>query len=317
MTTIKVMANDQDLTIVEKPILASGDLGTVILHADFSAEWDGYAKTAVFYQNEKNTFHAILDGNGECVIPWEALKSEGVLFFGIFGAKNDTRKTSEVVKYRIRKGAWSEETNPSDPTPDIYTQILAAYSKCAPAGYGLGGMTRQIANGEYLASYNSTGFYSWGENCPDMPFDGGSMIAVKRGDAYVHQLAFRDSSYNTEIVIRKNTDGNWGEWEWVNPPMLPDVEYRTTERYMGKPVYTKLISCGELVNNKTVAVCVIGNEKIIRGVAAIEGRGNMPFKFAGASQYDCYATFDNAIYLYSSGGYDGYQVYAQVWYYKV
>ncbi len=39
-----------------------------------------------------------------------------------------------------------------------------------------------------------------------------------------------------------------GETEWINPPMELDETYRTTERYQGKPVYTKLIDCGELPN---------------------------------------------------------------------
>ena len=30
-------------------------------------------------------------------------------------------------------------------------------------------------------------------------------------------------------------------WEWVNPPMVAGVEYRTTERHDGKPVYRKLV----------------------------------------------------------------------------
>lgn len=30
-----------------------------------------------------------------------------------------------------------------------------------------------------------------------------------------------------------------GAVEWINPPMLDGVEYRTTERYLGKPVFTK------------------------------------------------------------------------------
>lgn len=30
--------------------------------------------------------------------------------------------------------------------------------------------------------------------------------------------------------------------EWFNPPMELDVEYRTTERWLGKPVYTKAIT---------------------------------------------------------------------------
>ncbi len=134
--------------------------------------------------------------------------------------------------------------------------VGASLAAKAPAGYGLGGMTRQISNGEHLAGYNSTGFYSWGEDCPDAPFDGGSMIVVKRGDAYVHQLAFRDSAYVTEIAVRKNTEGNWGEWEWVNPPMLDDIEYRTTQRYMGKPVYVKLVRFGYLPNAGTKRVTI-------------------------------------------------------------
>lgn len=33
-----------------------------------------------------------------------------------------------------------------------------------------------------------------------------------------------------------------GVTEWINPPMELDTEYRTTERLLGKPVYTKLVS---------------------------------------------------------------------------
>ena len=41
-----------------------------------------------------------------------------------------------------------------------------------------------------------------------------------------------------------------GVQEWINPPMLPDVEYRTTERMNGKPVYTMYISTfGSLPDN--------------------------------------------------------------------
>ena len=37
--------------------------------------------------------------------------------------------------------------------------------------------------------------------------------------------------------------------EWVNPPMVAGVQYRTTERFNGKPVYVKLINCGAGANN--------------------------------------------------------------------
>ncbi len=37
-----------------------------------------------------------------------------------------------------------------------------------------------------------------------------------------------------------------GVQEWLNPPMVIGVEYRTTERYNGKPVYWKLVDFGAL-----------------------------------------------------------------------
>lgn len=130
MTTIAIAANDQDLTITQKPLLASGDKDSVLLHVDFSTEWDGYTKTAVFYQSVNSAYHAVLDSNDECLIPWEVMASEGTMNFGIYGIKDEMRKTSEVISYKITKGAWSEDTKPSDPTPDIYAQLL---TECADA----------------------------------------------------------------------------------------------------------------------------------------------------------------------------------------
>ena len=37
---------------------------------------------------------------------------------------------------------------------------------------------------------------------------------------------------------------NNGVVEWINPPMIIGTEYRTIERYQGKPVYTKIVDCG-------------------------------------------------------------------------
>lgn len=37
-----------------------------------------------------------------------------------------------------------------------------------------------------------------------------------------------------------------GYIEWVNPPMIAGVEYRTTKRYLGKPVYTMTFTIGYL-----------------------------------------------------------------------
>ena len=57
-----------------------------------------------------------------------------------------------------------------------------------------------------------------------------------------------------DVMLHRGRSGNtWLPWEWVNPPMQLGVEYRTTERFLGKPVYVKVVDCGSFVADKTVS----------------------------------------------------------------
>lgn len=47
-------------------------------------------------------------------------------------------------------------------------------------------------------------------------------------------------------------NGTWLPWEYDNPPLALGVEYRTTERYAGKPVYVKAVDCGQCSDGKEV-----------------------------------------------------------------
>lgn len=58
---------------------------------------------------------------------------------------------------------------------------------------------------------------------------------------------------NTEIT-REFYNGAWGTWDFINPPMWNDTEYRTTERYNGKAVYKKLVYCGHLPSSSSKSV---------------------------------------------------------------
>ena len=62
-----------------------------------------------------------------------------------------------------------------------------------------------------------------------------------------------------------------GEKEWVNPPMNLDVEYRTTERHLGKAVYVQKINLGNLPNgaSKTVLHDLKMNESKFVGAETI------------------------------------------------
>lgn len=123
-TIIQVACTDQRLTAISSPLVASGGRGEDMVEFEFCPLWDGFEKTAVFYRIPEVAYHAVIVDN-KCIIPHEVLRDEGAMYFGVFGAKDDIVRTSEVLRYNISKGAITKGTTPSDPTPDIYAQILA------------------------------------------------------------------------------------------------------------------------------------------------------------------------------------------------
>ena len=74
--------------------------------------------------------------------------------------------------------------------------------------------------------------------------------AKATGDALARKLYADESLGNPGCYYRMTEASNY-EVEWLNPPMAVGVEYRTTKRYKGSPVYAKLISFGELGDPNT------------------------------------------------------------------
>ncbi len=129
-TIIKVKCTDQVLAFENTPVIASGGLGEDFVSFEFCGKWDGLAKTAVFWRHEGDAYHAVLDRGGLCAIPHEVLNQEGVIRFGVFGVGGDGKqRTSDVLSYTIVKGVITEDTKPSEPTQDIYRQLLAQYAE--------------------------------------------------------------------------------------------------------------------------------------------------------------------------------------------
>lgn len=128
MSTILVKCQDQVLAFENTPLIASGDVGVDFVQFDFCSLWDGYKRTAVFWRNEKDVYHVNLDDEDRCEIPPEVLQDGGLIYFGAFGVNAaGQQRTSKVLTYRIEQGAITTDTKPSDPTPDIYTQIMQEF----------------------------------------------------------------------------------------------------------------------------------------------------------------------------------------------
>ena len=113
----------------------------------------------------------------------------------------------------------------------------------APTGYGLGTQNGHDCTDCNAAILNGV-YYLFGESAQNHPghsMQYGCLVVYRRG-SYITQVIHYD--YFEAKRYSKDGGNTWGEWEWVNPPMAIGVEYRTTERWNGKPVYTALVDCG-------------------------------------------------------------------------
>lgn len=123
-----------------------------------------------------------------------------------------------------------------------------ALAQKAPAGYGLGADGRIVtdcnlatANGWYIAAGVA--------NAPS-GMNYGWMHVSSRYGTMVRQDYYTSTTPAQHWVRYCNND-TWGEWACKNPPMVAGTEYRTTERWNGKPVYKQTISLGKLPESTT------------------------------------------------------------------
>lgn len=110
----------------------------------------------------------------------------------------------------------------------------------APVGYGIG---------EDAAPYlpdssanNATEGGLWIASV-DVPYDGVWFgITIPSASKRV-QIAV-DTLTNVGVIAVRVFENANSEWEFINPPLRPGTEYRTTERFNGKPVYVKAMDFG-------------------------------------------------------------------------
>lgn len=142
------------------------------------------------------------------------------------------------------------------------TTVHKASLPFAPSGYGLGyPWCKEVYTWEELDSAPNGWYFLRTDTAGT-----GAANGIKHGLVRVSSEAGRYGvqeqypSWSGEKLERRLNEYEWDEWEWVNPPMQLGVEYRTTERWMGKPVYVKVVDCGTLPNNdsKTVSTGVSG-----------------------------------------------------------
>ena len=128
-TIIEVSCTDQDMEVTKQPVIASGGFHEDFVRFTFCPLWDGCEKTAVFYREKKNPYYSMIDEMGMCEKPHEVLSSSGFFHFGVMGVQGNSIRTSEILKYQVKSGAVTVGLVPSEPTPEIWQQLLMAYDE--------------------------------------------------------------------------------------------------------------------------------------------------------------------------------------------
>lgn len=118
-------ANKNQLTVRKREIVTSGSVNAYAARFEFSTDWRGLTRKAVFRGSGK-TLAVLLDDSGECVIPWEVVTSHGQpLTAGVFGTRDETALPTVWANLgTILEGVPGDSPGSKPPTPDVWEQEL-------------------------------------------------------------------------------------------------------------------------------------------------------------------------------------------------
>lgn len=115
---MKLKVDDQHIKVQEPEFLVAGSVNEYQAEFDFSPDWEGYSRTAVFLPGGGTPVESDLTG-GVCVIPWEVLRQDGWLRIGVYGVSGEKRRpTIYTDSLYVHQGAGPGAT-PRPPTPDL------------------------------------------------------------------------------------------------------------------------------------------------------------------------------------------------------
>lgn len=213
------------------------------------------------------------------------------------------------------KTAWNDKAagkHASQHGKDGADPITPAAIGAAPDGFGLGDDATLISADTDLNSITKNGWYQFSNapiHAPTNNQDGwnsgySALFVNSRNSASVTQTIFGSNTadvYGCQIK-RVFVAGKWYPWEWVNPPMDSGIEYRTTERYQGKPVYAKLFDCGTIPAQGTHKDLVFSPDasSIVLVTAYSPQRGTtLPYYDANGVRYAITGTGGNSVMIWN------------------
>lgn len=124
--TFILYADKNKLIVRKRGPLTSGSVGVYPVRFEFSTDWDGLSRTAVF-QADGEPVRMLLDESGECGIPRELLVKPGVrLKAGVYGVQGGeiVLPTIWADLGEILRGVTMPDGGTYPPTPELWEQAL-------------------------------------------------------------------------------------------------------------------------------------------------------------------------------------------------
>lgn len=123
----ELYAEKNRLCVRQRELVTGGSVNVYEAVFEFSEDWAGLEKTAVFRARSGKSVSILLGPEGTCVVPWEVLQKPGVrLEAGVYGTRGGTTVLPTVwadLGYIHTGAAPGEGARP--PTPDLWQQELA------------------------------------------------------------------------------------------------------------------------------------------------------------------------------------------------
>lgn len=230
--------------------------------------------------------------------------------YGVVTAiRYDSANVVAIMQRSLIGGTWGAWKNGSP-------------SAFAPSWYGLGEL------GAYCDNCNNAiknGWFWVNGNTANIPESGmsGVLFVETRNSSSGGTDYYQTVTSGAQVYRRYYSSwaSEWQPWECENPPMELGKEYRTTERWEGKPVYTVLINCGILPSTGVTTTTAIPSpiygtiDKIIR-CGGTTSEGNLiPFTWNG--EYMVVASASrSSIFIYSRVENGSNTATIQLWYTK-
>lgn len=124
---MKIIVNPHSLELQKTVDVNSGEYNIQNIEFEFSSEYEGLTKMAIF-SNEDDSFTTMIT-NGSCIIPSEILQTDGTIGVGVYGYSVEgdkliKRYSPKPVFFNVELGSYQLAQESQDPSSDIITQIL-------------------------------------------------------------------------------------------------------------------------------------------------------------------------------------------------